>query len=125
MYIPLVHVNVILNLLEEMHIPLVHVNVMTYRRDVHPFGSCERHLFTEEMHIPLVHVNVIPELTEEIHIPLVHVNVILHLQKRCTSLGDRYQRRTLFLVDVSINWEMDRPRYMEGNSAELTTPGKC
>ena len=39
---------------------------------------------------------------------LVHVNVILNLQKRCTSLGDRYQRKTVFVVDVSINWESNR-----------------
>ena len=120
-------------LTEEMYIPLVHVNVIpymylqkrctslwfmstsfptcTYRRDVHPFGSCQRHslhVLTEEMYIPLVHVNVIPYmylqkrlhpfgscqrhsphvLTEEMCIHLVHVNVIPHmyLQKRCTSL---------------------------------------
>ena len=38
----------------------------------------------------------------------VHVNVILNWQKRCTSLWDRYQNKTLFVVDVSINWETDR-----------------
>ena len=34
------------------------------------------------------------------YIPLVHVNVILNLQKRCTSLSDRYQRKTLSVVDL-------------------------
>ena len=34
---------------------------------------------------------------------LVHVS----LQKRCTSLGDRYQRETLFAV-VGVNWAADR-----------------
>ena len=33
------------------------------------------------------------------YIPVVHVNVILNLQKRCTSLSDRYQRKALFVVD--------------------------
>ena len=32
------------------------------------------------------------------------MNVILNLQKRCTSFSDRYQRMTLFVVDVSVNW---------------------
>ena len=39
---------------------------------------------------------------------MVQVNVILNLQKICTSLGDRYQRKTLFVVDVSINGATDR-----------------
>ena len=32
------------------------------------------------------------------------MNVILNLQKRCTSLCDRYQRKTLLAYDVSLNW---------------------
>ena len=36
---------------------------------------------------------------------VVHVDVILNLQNRCnTSLGDRHQRKTLFVVDVSVHW---------------------
>ena len=33
---------------------------------------------------------------------LVHVNVILNLQKKYKSLRDRYQGKTLFIVDISI-----------------------
>ena len=36
------------------------------------------------------------------------MNVSLILQKRCTSRWDRYQRKTLFVVDVSINWAVYR-----------------
>ena len=39
---------------------------------------------------------------------LVHVNVIANLQKRCTSLRDRYQRKTLLVVDVSVIWPTNR-----------------
>ena len=39
---------------------------------------------------------------------LVHESVILDLQKWWTSLRDRYQRKTLFLVGVSINWWVSR-----------------
>ena len=38
----------------------------------------------------------------------VHVNVILNLQKRCTCLWDQYQRKTLVIVHVSINWATNR-----------------
>ena len=44
------------------------------------------------------------------YIPIVHVNVILNLQKRCTSLWGRYQRKTLFVVDVSTNWITNKNR---------------
>ena len=93
MYIPLVHVNVILSWQKRCtSLLFMWTSFWTYRRDVHPFCSCERH----------------SELTEEMFIPFVHVNVILNLQKRCTSLWDRYQRKTLFVIDVSINWATDR-----------------
>ena len=40
---------------------------------------------------------------------LVHImNVILNLQKRCTSLWDRYQGKTLFIFEVSVNWATNR-----------------
>ena len=71
MYIPLVHVNVILNWQKRCtSLWFMWTSFWTDRRDVHPFGSCERH----------------SKLTEEMYIPLVHVNVILNWQKRCTSL---------------------------------------
>ena len=35
--------------------------------------------------------------------PLVHVNVIPNSQKRCTSLRDWHQSKTLCVVDVSLN----------------------
>ena len=38
----------------------------------------------------------------------VHVNVTLNLQKSCSPFWDRYQRKTLFVVDVSRNWETNR-----------------
>ena len=71
MYIPLVHVNVILNLQKRCtSLWFMWTSFWTYRRDAPPFGSCERH----------------SRLTEKMYIPLVHVNVILDIQKRCTSL---------------------------------------
>ena len=40
---------------------------------------------------------------------LIHVNVVLNLKIQIyTSLIDRYQRETLFIVDMSINWVTDR-----------------
>ena len=36
------------------------------------------------------------------------MNVILNLKKRCRSLWNRYQRKTLFVVDVSIDWATGR-----------------
>ena len=39
---------------------------------------------------------------------LVHVNVIPNLQSRCTYFWDRYQRKTLCVVDISINWATSR-----------------
>ena len=38
---------------------------------------------------------------------LVHVSIILNLQKRCSSLWYRYQRKTLFVV-ICINWANNR-----------------
>ena len=35
---------------------------------------------------------------------LGYVNVTVNLQMMCTSLSDRHQRKTVFVVDVSINW---------------------
>ena len=35
---------------------------------------------------------------------LVHVNVSLNLQRICTFVRDQYQRKTLFVVDVSTDW---------------------
>ena len=37
----------------------------------------------------------------------VHVNVHLNL-KRCASLRNRHHRKTLFVVDVSVNWAASR-----------------
>ena len=39
---------------------------------------------------------------------LGYVNVVLNVQKRCTSLRERCQGKTLFVVDCSINWAADR-----------------
>ena len=39
---------------------------------------------------------------------LVHVNFILNLQRKYTPILDRYQRDTVFDVDVSINWATNR-----------------
>ena len=124
-----------------MYIPLVHwSSFWTYRRDVHPFGSCERHSkLTEEMYIPLVHVNVIlnlqkrcsslwfmwtsfwtyrrsahpfgscerhSELAEEMYIPFVHVNVIPNLQKRCSSLWFMWTSFWTYRRDVLSLWFM-------------------
>ena len=35
-------------------------------------------------------------------------NVILNLQSRCTAFWDRYQRKTVFVVDVFANWVTNR-----------------
>ena len=59
------------------------------------------------------------------------MNVILNLQKRCTSLWERYQWKTLFVVDVSVDWASRRKLtdqntwFTEGNSAECTLSEKC
>ena len=70
-YMPLVHVGVILHLQKRCTcLWFMWASFYTYRRGVHAFGSCGRHSTP----------------TEEVYMPLVHVGVILHLQKRCTCL---------------------------------------
>ena len=121
MHIPLVQVYVILNLQKRCtSLWFMYTSFWTYRRDAHPFffmwmsfwtdrreahpfGWCERHSeLTEDVH-PFGSCERHSERTEEMHIPLVHVYVILNLQKRYTSLWDRYQRKTFLVVDISIN----------------------
>ena len=80
-----VHVNVILNLQERCtSLWFMSASFSTYRRDVHPFGSCERH----------------SQLTGEMYIPLVHVSVILNLQERCTSLWFMWTSFSTYRRDV-------------------------
>ena len=58
----------------------------------------------------------------------VCVNGILHFKKEMYKSLKRYQRKTLFVVDVSTDWQKVADQTaccMEGNSDTFTSSGMC